>query len=484
MIAHHGKSRTRFRVTLALLIALVVGLACRRDVLQGVNHMPVIMSVSYSPNPVYTEQNVVLRAEAIDEDGDLISFFWSSDDGDFDNVTGQTVGWKAPDFGGTYEIIVSASDLRTSASSILRLQVLASQFSGFLTVDSDPRNALILLNGESTGFMTPHAFDSLDVGRHTLSLTMPERILYPDTAVVVLREDQDTTVTLEFAGTEALTPPDWSEILRPKINRNGVLVFSAKPPGSSFYGLYRDGVQGGGLAQIQPLGQEGLDLLNPNWRATSRIFYQVGDADTGVRIYDVSAVGGGGPPHLTDFGADARQPAFSSDSDRMAFVRHTRQGDVYKTMLMESLSFLDLNPDADTLRAYQSTQGRIRLSTPEYSSDGTVLLYSIRQPDGQEDLYAYDRATGLEHRLSNTGDRGGPSFARGDASIFFHRTDGYGIFGATLTQGNPWRLGRPMRIAPRDCYQPDWGSLSPSSGLNFLAYITREGIVVASDFGN
>jgi len=462
---------------------MVAMLACERDVLNNVNHMPVIMSVTYSPTTIYTEETAQLRVEAIDEDADELTYFWSAEAGAFNVVTGEGVIWTAPAFAGDYEILVSASDLRTTVSTVVRVPVRPNQFGGTVTFTSDPLGAEIILDGVNTGFTTPHDFVGLEVREHIVSLTHDERFLFPDTAVVFIREDLDTLLNFRFMTTDVISPADWTLVSAPSGARSANCVFTAQPGAGQDVGIWRNGIneQPGSVSEVPPLGQEGEDLAFPRWQDTQRIFYQVGVADTGARIFRMSA--GGGQPTPVDLGGDARRAGFDLEGIRMGFVRHEREGNVYRTSLAEAREFLDPVPEVIILRTYESTEGRIVISPPSFSADASTIVYSVRMPSGEEDLYAYDRLNEVEHQLTTSGDRTWPTIDDDASTVFFAKTDGSGIFGASLTRVNPWRLGRPMRFAGQGGEQPHWARQG-TTGPPYVVFVSDSRVYVNRNLGD
>lgn len=107
----------------AAVIAAASTTGCREGVLDSVNHAPLIQSVVAAPAAVFTSQEVILRVEATDEDGDGIRYFWASESGSFDIVIGESVRWTAPNRAGDYWIRVNASDRLASTSADVRVRV-------------------------------------------------------------------------------------------------------------------------------------------------------------------------------------------------------------------------------------------------------------------------------------------------------------------------------------------------------------------------
>lgn len=116
------------RVSIGLATAMMLatlGQGCREGVLDSVNHAPIVQSVVATPSIVLAGQQITLRVEATDEDGDGIRYFWASERGEFDVVIGESVRWTAPSTGGDYWVEVNASDRVASTTADLRIRVRA-----------------------------------------------------------------------------------------------------------------------------------------------------------------------------------------------------------------------------------------------------------------------------------------------------------------------------------------------------------------------
>jgi hypothetical protein len=114
----------RWSAAATLCLAGLAG--CREGVLDAVNHAPLVHSIIATPTVVLSQQDVILRAEATDEDGDGIRYFWSAPAGAFDGVIGESVRWTAPRTPGDYEVQVNASDRVSSTTATVRLRVVTA----------------------------------------------------------------------------------------------------------------------------------------------------------------------------------------------------------------------------------------------------------------------------------------------------------------------------------------------------------------------
>lgn len=74
-----------------LSVAVLVFIACNR------NHRPIIASVNVNPaDSVYPGGTVLLKAVAVDDDNDPLTFTWRADAGTLSSNTGDSVVWTAP----------------------------------------------------------------------------------------------------------------------------------------------------------------------------------------------------------------------------------------------------------------------------------------------------------------------------------------------------------------------------------------------------
>ncbi len=80
------------------------------------NHSPRIKSVAASHDTVIIKNFVELFCTAVDIDGDLLSFQWSSTRGTFFG-NGSQVTWKAPDTSGLYSIICTVTDSKNAVAA-------------------------------------------------------------------------------------------------------------------------------------------------------------------------------------------------------------------------------------------------------------------------------------------------------------------------------------------------------------------------------
>jgi hypothetical protein len=478
--------------SLAVLLVLPTLLGCSEGALNDVNHMPVVRSVTYTPSLVLSDgAEVVLRAEAVDEDGDGLDYFWAASDGALDTPFGEAVTWTTPVFGGDYQITVSVSDGRTSASSSILIHVTPRQFAGDISVASDPTGAQIVLNGQNTNFITPHTFSLLPVGLYDVSLFVPDCsvagfagtncLVFPATRTVLAGEDEVIQLSLQFIRRRFSSNSFSAGVVvsPPQMNLEGAaIIWSDNAIGE--YRLVRNGVLEGpaSAVSLNLIGYDG-EIHYPNWRAFQRIYFQSSVADTGSSLYGTGTISGGTVTRVAISG-DARQPAFSRSGGRLAYVKHVLEGSTFHTYLLEIPNFAAAPPwTPDTLASYTSSAGRVRLSTPRYSATDASIIYSVTTPDGQSDLHICELASTTLHQISTSGDRVWPVLSAGDRYVFWEDTNGRGIFGSRLDQ-TTWSLGAiadPVSLA---------GSHTPTYGSNgtvpYIVTFTQSGILVLEDF--
>ena len=88
------------------------------------NRDPVIQSVTASPSTVATEGTTNISCIATDEDGDDLTYSWSSQQGNFPNgVSGSSIQWQAPSESGNYSIAVTVSDGTATDQDFINVNV-------------------------------------------------------------------------------------------------------------------------------------------------------------------------------------------------------------------------------------------------------------------------------------------------------------------------------------------------------------------------
>ncbi|MBU1071986.1 PKD domain-containing protein, partial [bacterium] len=88
------------------------------------NNAPAILSCTADPATVPAGSTTTLTVDAVDEDGDELTYTWSADGGQFpDGNVGETVTWSPPDLMGTYTVTVTVDDGTTATDETIDLNV-------------------------------------------------------------------------------------------------------------------------------------------------------------------------------------------------------------------------------------------------------------------------------------------------------------------------------------------------------------------------
>ena len=99
------------RVSLWIVALVIVFCSCEENPGDAQNSIPEIIFITADSDTLIASDTVRLSCNAIDADGDLLTYWWSSDYGSFtDGVIGQSVFWKAPRLIGIYPVMAYVSD--------------------------------------------------------------------------------------------------------------------------------------------------------------------------------------------------------------------------------------------------------------------------------------------------------------------------------------------------------------------------------------
>ena len=154
------------RALTAAVVAMVVCLAgCGGDTtVPPDNEPPRVLGVTAQPNPttLLGAGQVTVTATDVDD----LFYRWSASVGTFQDPSAPSTRWTAPDSAGTFTLTVFVSDGTDSTEGTVDVGVGNVS----VTVESDPPDALITLDGIVTGKRTPHTFDPLPPGPHRATL--------------------------------------------------------------------------------------------------------------------------------------------------------------------------------------------------------------------------------------------------------------------------------------------------------------------------
>jgi len=108
-----------------LLTVAVIIIACDRSSVDA-NNPPKIQSVAADPETIETGETSELTCQASDDDGDLLEYSWSAEEGSFaDGDSGNQVIWQAPQIAGSYTIRVIVGDGEDSDDGFVNVVVTA-----------------------------------------------------------------------------------------------------------------------------------------------------------------------------------------------------------------------------------------------------------------------------------------------------------------------------------------------------------------------
>jgi len=114
----------------------------------GINHNPIISDLYASPRTAYTNQNITITCNAYDQDGDTLTYSWSSSPGGTITGSGSTITWISPATEDTYTITCMVSDEKGGEDSMSVDITVASDSGGV-------RYSISWSEAESNGWENP-----------------------------------------------------------------------------------------------------------------------------------------------------------------------------------------------------------------------------------------------------------------------------------------------------------------------------------------
>ena len=164
----------RPRRPIAVLVLPLLALACG-DSTEPLRRPPEIREIILNPESVIPGGQLRVSALASDADGDPLTYSWTADGGTFSDPTEDTSFWTAPDTAGAYSLVCTVTDgMFTDIDS-----VFAPVGAGSLKVTSTPPGALLVIDGRTTRFTTPHTFGDLAIGPHQVRVVDQEFLFAP-----------------------------------------------------------------------------------------------------------------------------------------------------------------------------------------------------------------------------------------------------------------------------------------------------------------
>ena len=168
-----------------------------------INTPPVIVSVVPSETNIPPEGSCTVTCTANDADGDPLSYQWTANDGEITG-SGSAVTWQAPEEEGNYNVSVTVSDGKGGTDSDSCVIEVEMKF-GSLDIDSTPTGAMVFLDGEDTGSITPLVINNLEPGQHTVKLTYFHHKDREQTVLVKPDETTNLNWSLNYAADQMVT---------------------------------------------------------------------------------------------------------------------------------------------------------------------------------------------------------------------------------------------------------------------------------------
>ena len=181
-----------------LLLAITLILTSCPDPVVS-NSAPSISSISSTQMTMAIGSTVTLTANAVDSDGDDLTYTWSVSSGSLSSVTGQEVTYTAPDSIGNVSVILNVSDgynPSVTDSLILTVQVSNEAVSGFVAQAYGYNIRLDWINPTATNFANVIVRRASDTYS---SLPTAGDLVYEGTNQYVLDEDLDVGTTYYYS---------------------------------------------------------------------------------------------------------------------------------------------------------------------------------------------------------------------------------------------------------------------------------------------
>lgn len=112
-----------------LVCSFVVASGCDSGGPDEGNQPPVIEEILVNPSTVEPSNDAELTAVATDPEGEELSYFWSSEDGEIEtglsdySTTTNPARWEAPSETGEYEVKCTVSDSESTVSMTVTVEV-------------------------------------------------------------------------------------------------------------------------------------------------------------------------------------------------------------------------------------------------------------------------------------------------------------------------------------------------------------------------
>jgi len=153
-----------------LVAAAALLVSCSDSTKPLENRPPRIRRIVVFPESVVLGGETRVTGLASDEDGDPITYAWSTPAGTLSSLDAPSTFWTAPDSSGAFRVFLTVSDGELSVAD--SVQILVGE--GSIYVTSDPPGANLTIDGESETHPSPHLFPRVAIGPHRIEITSNE----------------------------------------------------------------------------------------------------------------------------------------------------------------------------------------------------------------------------------------------------------------------------------------------------------------------
>jgi len=202
--------------TILISFLFLIIISCSKDdtPTEPTNNAPKIQSVSASPSTVKVNETTSLTCVATDEDGDDLTYTWSSEEGTFPNgASGSSVSWKAPSEEDTYKVSLVVSDGKKTDQDEKSIVVEKAD---------SPSLAITPQNLDFSTDQTQLKFSITNGGTGTINYSVSDNkswITISSTSGSVTSETDEITVTVNRS---SLSPGDYSGTITVSSNAGNI----------------------------------------------------------------------------------------------------------------------------------------------------------------------------------------------------------------------------------------------------------------------
>ncbi len=200
------------KITLLALLTITLTIVftnCNEKSTEPKNNAPKIESVSASPSTLKVNETTSLSCVAKDEDGDKLTYNWSSEKGTFPNgVSGSSVSWKAPEKDGKYEVEVIVSDGKKTdkAKKSINVVLQNGNLEGYVYQinTTNTISGVLVEAGEksyTTGSDGYYRIDDISSGTVTVKATKSDYEVYQQTVNITANQTEGHNIYMKILST-------------------------------------------------------------------------------------------------------------------------------------------------------------------------------------------------------------------------------------------------------------------------------------------